>query len=265
MVDLTTTQQDFNNTEVSFKDEFADIFGVDPSASKAIKTNLHPGILNRWKFWASNGFKEEEIEKLLSAYKSPPGLEELKLNPEILLKLAKHSKTRDSHMAKRQRLAGAALTSLGAAMSTLLDETESIDQVQIMERLNDVGKILTEIFHSQTKSRIAFILAGVDKETKTLLEDKQPEEFLFGKNLSERIKESKAMDKVASSLKKQSKQILPLSKSSLNHNSLHSKWPSPGPSGQQNYHSRRLQFRNKQPFNPRAQHHGYKQKNQHPK
>lgn len=156
-------------------------------------------------------------------------------------------------MVQRQRLVGAALTSLGSAMSTLLEEADSIDKIQFMERLNDVGKILTNIFHSQTKSRIAFILTGVDKETKTLLEDRETEEFLFGKNLSDRIKEAKAMDKVASSIKKQQpKQKAPYKKP-LNFNSLPGKWPPPGPSGtQQTYQAKRLQFRTNQPFNPKA-------------
>lgn len=43
---------------------------------------------------------EGDIEKLLDKHKSPSGLEELKPNPEIMLNLAKHSKTRDSHVER---------------------------------------------------------------------------------------------------------------------------------------------------------------------
>ncbi|XP_043478204.1 uncharacterized protein LOC122508750 [Leptopilina heterotoma] len=261
--DPSTKKQEENNGEIPMNEEFAEIFGLDPNASKAIESKLHSGILSRWKFWASKGQKADDVEKLLEKYQSPTGLEEPKLNPEILLKLAKHSKTRDSHMTKRQRLIGAALTSLGSAMSSLMDDTESIDKLIFMERMNDIGKILTEIFYSQTKSRIAFILAGLDKETKALLEDRQTEEFLFGKNLSKRIKEAKAMDKVASSIKKQLKPKIPVTKN-LNYNNQHPKWPTPSTSGtQQNFQNRRLYFKTKQPFNPRAPYQGQnRQRNQ---
>ena len=190
--------------ETPLQKEFAEIFGGDPSASNALQIKIHSSILNRWKFWFVNGIKKEEKENLLEKYQSPGGLEVPKLNPEILLKLPKHAKSRDTHMSTRQQLAGAALAALGSVMTTLIEETESIDKIQVMEKLHDAGKLMAEIIHSQTKSRKAFIVAGVDKDTKTMLEDTKTEEFLFGNNLSEKFKEAKVMDKIANSMKKQS-------------------------------------------------------------
>lgn len=41
-----------------------------------------------------------------------------------------------------------------------------------MGKLRDTGKLITQIVHSQNKSRKGFIKAGVAKETKTMFEDK---------------------------------------------------------------------------------------------
>ena len=110
-----------------------------------------------------------------------------RLNPEISLKLSNHLKTRDNHMSTRQQLASSALAALGSTMSSLIEETESIDKVIFMERLMDAAKCLTEIMHSTVKSRIASILAGVDRNIKATLEKTESGEFLFGNNLSEKL------------------------------------------------------------------------------
>ena len=258
--------------ETPLQEEFAEIFGDDPSASNALQIKIHSSILNRWKFWSVNGIKKEDKENLLGKYQSPGGLEVPKLNPEILLKLPKHSKSRDTHMSTRQQLAGAALAALGSVMTTLIEEMESIDKIQVMEKLHDAGKLMAEIMYSQTKSRKAFIVAGVDKDTKIMLEDTKTEEFLFGKNLSEKFKEAKVMDKVANSMKKQSYKTQGsalTAKQPLNSNSLLGKRPFPNQSGSHqgfqypSGQAKRLPFRTKQPFNNKAQYQGYnKMRNQ---
>lgn len=61
-------------------------------------------------------------------------------------------------MCIRQELAGSALTAIGSVMTTLIEEKESIDKVEIMERLHDAGKLIVESMHSQNKSRAALLL-----------------------------------------------------------------------------------------------------------
>ena len=187
--------------EAPLDDELKEVLGQDPSASNALDAKLHSSIHTRWKYWFANGIQKEEREALLEKYSSPAGLEVPKLNPEISLKLPKHSKARDLHMTKRQQLAGSALASIGWAITTLIEEKESIDKLFLIERLNDAGKHISDMMYSQTRSRIAFVVAGVDKDTRNILEDTKPEEFLFGKNLREKIKEAKGIDRVANSIK----------------------------------------------------------------
>ncbi|OXU19213.1 hypothetical protein TSAR_014910, partial [Trichomalopsis sarcophagae] len=147
------------------------------------------------KYWFKNGIEKDQKEVLLEKYVNPEGLNVPKLNPEILRKLPSYSNARDTYMCKRQELAGSALTAIGSVMTNLIEEKESIDKVEMMERLHDAGKLIVKMMHSQNKSRAAFIIAGLDKDSNSILENTKPEEFLFGGDLSEKFKQAQTLDK----------------------------------------------------------------------
>ena len=51
--------------------------------------------------------------------------------------------------------------------------------------------------HAQLKARAAYILPGIGKTMRDVLEKTKTDEFLWGKNLSEKIKEARAMEKIS--------------------------------------------------------------------
>lgn len=56
-----------------------------------------------------------------------------------------------AYKTKGQQLANAALAAPGSAMTALVEEPDSIDKVQFMEKLHDARKLVGKIMHSQTK------------------------------------------------------------------------------------------------------------------
>lgn len=124
-------------------------------------------------------------------------------------------------------------------MTELVEEADSIDKVQFMEKLHDARKLVGKITHSQTKRRNAFIVARINKETRSLLFSRIQKQriLLFGKSLSEKVEEAKVMDTVANSIKKQSSYktqgSVSISGQSLNSNSLLGKRPFRNQSGSQ--------------------------------
>ncbi|OXU27170.1 hypothetical protein TSAR_005435, partial [Trichomalopsis sarcophagae] len=205
--------------EEALDEEVKAVLGEDPTESKALQIKLHTSVQRRWKFWFENGLSREDKDSLLGKYGCPLGIEVPDLNPEIALKLQPHAKTRDSLMCKRQLLAGSALNAIGALLdslmckrqllagsalnaigallSTFIEEKEDVDKRDCLEKLQDAGKLIAELMNSQTKSRRALILAGVDKQTKTMLDETKPDKFLFGEKLSEKVRESKNLEGVA--------------------------------------------------------------------
>ncbi|XP_016842661.1 uncharacterized protein LOC100679328 [Nasonia vitripennis] len=152
-----------SEAEENLDDETREILGVDPLASKALDIKFHPSVLRRGKFWYENGLPKEESENILEKYGTPVGVVVPELNREVEKKLPSHAKTRDSLMLKRQRLAAAAFKANGWLLSTCIENKEGVDRLECLERLTDVMKLIAEIMNSQTKSRRALILGGLDK------------------------------------------------------------------------------------------------------
>ena len=244
--------------EAKIDEEVMEILGEDPLKVKTLDTKLHSEIQKRLKFWFDNGIDKEERETLLEKYKVPSGLETHKLNPEISLKLAKHSRARDMFMSKRQQLAGSAISSIGWAMTNIIEDKISIDKPNknfLLERLNDACKLISDSMHSQTRSRIALILPAIDKDTRGILEDTEPGEFLFGNNLSEKIKDAKKMEKLALNLRKNSgfkNQSAQIQRFPLNSNGLQGRRPLPNQAGTVQGQPM-FQSRPRGPFRPRPQ------------
>lgn len=249
-----------NRQEEPLDPDVLEALGDDPVDDVSEGVKLHSSIKKRWDHWCHKGLSEKDRESLQKKYPSINGLEAPVLNPEISTILPEYSAKRDSHMLERTQLAGAALAALGSAISDIIEEKEGIDKTDFVEKLNDAAKLITHVMFSQTESRKAFILPGIDKTIKSLLEKSKTDEYLFGKNLSERIKQAQALAKVGENMKNpvQNKKNLALQpKTGLNSRSLPPRRPALATAG---YHNQpgmnrpRLFFKNKQhPFNPRVQ------------
>lgn len=107
-------------------------------------------------------------------------------------------------MTEIQNMVGSALSILGSTISSIYENKDkSLDLESLLSQLCDTAKFLTEIIHKQSKSRKAFIEPGLARETKVILKDTKVDEFLFGKELTEKIREVKAINKLGENLKPQ--------------------------------------------------------------
>ena len=105
-------------------------------------------------------------------------------------------------MMEIQTLAGTALSVVGALVSSIYDnKDEGLDLTSLVTGLCDIGKFLSVIIQKQSASRKAFIEPGLTKETKSILRETKIDEFLYGKELYEQIKQAKAINKLGENLK----------------------------------------------------------------
>ena len=122
-----------------------------------------------------------------------------------------------NHMLEVQKMASTVLSVIGAISTNLyFDNDESFDLESLLKYLNDTGKILSAIVHKQTNTRKAFIEPGLTKETRAILKDTKVDDFLFEKELSEKIKEARALNKIGENLKIQAPNKGPATKKHLN-------------------------------------------------
>lgn len=185
-------------------EEIVKFLGDNPKVSKAIEPKLHKDISDRLEGWITDGLPKEDQEKLNKKYSRPEFLEAPKLNPEVEPAMLEAAIKKDKHFLECQNIIGSAIASVGSALSLiLLEDEEGIDELLIIERLSDTIRFLADLFQKQTVCRRAFILPGLKPKLKAALENTNSESFLFGKELSEKIKQVGVMKKMAKALKEQ--------------------------------------------------------------
>ena len=163
---------------------------------------LDQQLQKRWIAWSREGYPKEKKGILLKKYKVVEHFKAPILNEEIALKLSDNGRNRDKYFTIIQDLSGTALTALGSVASSLLSTQDGeMDVIEALNRLCDVGRLLSIINFNTSKSRKAFLEPGLSKETKQVLELTQIGKYLYGESLSEKIKKSQAVVKLADSMK----------------------------------------------------------------
>lgn len=167
--------------------------GDNPAKPAFVNLDFHDSILSRLKHWSENSVPKSDHKMLLNKYEKIKSFEAPIINKAMESWLLLTAKKRDGFRKETQDAIGAALTVIGSITSTFLIEKESIDPNDIFEKLFDASKILSDAFYKHSVSRKATITPAFNKTTRNILEKKKAEEFLFGNDLIQKIKESKAM------------------------------------------------------------------------
>lgn len=173
-----------------------------PSTSSA--TKIDETIQKQWTQWMTKGLTEETRKDLLKKYPRQGNFrtEAPKINLEIVSHLTEIAKKRDQHFTDTQNCVGASLTSLGAAISLLIENPEEgVDYTQLTKYLWDSGKMLSDIFHQHSVARKSFITPNLDKDIKSTLESTESDEWLYGAKLNDQVKDAKNIKKASASLK----------------------------------------------------------------
>ncbi|XP_057335443.1 uncharacterized protein LOC130674191 [Microplitis mediator] len=184
--------------------EIVEILGEDPLAEDPQVGVLHPEIATRWSNFISDGLKKELKSELLAKYPRASNcqLEAQTLNPEVAASMQDAALKRDKFACEIQNVIGSAMLALGKGISMMLDEKEDgVDGMQLLQYLSDSGRLLAEAHHREAMTRRSLILPGMEKNIKEVLEKSKPDKFLIGEDLSEKIKSTKSIVKVAAEIK----------------------------------------------------------------
>ncbi|KAL7293044.1 hypothetical protein TKK_0013488 [Trichogramma kaykai] len=235
--------------EVETEDEeWAEIIGENPKNSGAQITTVKSDLLEIWKFFCTEGMKKEAEEALIAKYVCREEFNAPTLNPQITSMMKESSKTRDRYMATIEKLAGLSLSVIGSIMTNIYDHRdEGVDIIDILTPLKDAGDLLSLIINKQSKNRKAFIEPGLSKESSAILKETSIDEFLYGKDLSGKIKEMKAFSREGEGLAK----ATPTSATprSLNQNTPYSGRQRAGFTNTRGRQKQKLYFRGSQQYN----------------
>lgn len=177
---------------------------MDPSDCKFKKVVYHPELKNTWLKWKFEGLPEKNRKEILESYnrKDDFYIEAPKLNLEIVPLLTDIAKKRDQHFVDTQNCVGTAIAALGAAVSMLIDPPEDgLDEDAFTDYISHAGQILTDVFHQQSVARKSFITPHLSKNVKPVVEAMISNEWLYGDNLKDKVKDVKEIEKACADIK----------------------------------------------------------------
>lgn len=99
---------------------------------------------------------------------------------------------------------GTGIAALGMGIHNILSDSENLPLAYkevLLPCLSDAGRLLTNLFHDLSMARRSFIYPYMNKNTKELLEKCPPSNFLFGPDLSEKVKLAKTLQNASRDLK----------------------------------------------------------------
>ncbi|XP_066596470.1 uncharacterized protein [Prorops nasuta] len=202
-------------------EDILNLLGKDSTKSGKVEAKFHPSLEKRWWFWLESGLPKEEKLELLKKYERPILFEAPKLNKEITSLIGETGIKRDNYFCDQQNSLGSALVSLGTTITSLLNSEDQLNKIELLERLGDTGKLMSNLQFELTKVRKSFITPGLSKSMRSLFSDRKSGTWLFGPNLREDIKDAKSMEKLAQEMKGPVCEKIQLQSNGLEEQELH--------------------------------------------
>ncbi|KAF6210509.1 hypothetical protein GE061_013615 [Apolygus lucorum] len=185
-----------------------DLLGKDPEAGNPNRDFvLHDQVVPRWRHTILNGSPREEVQGLSSKHSPPSNLLELippPINPEVKVNLPKQILIKDNAQTDLQALIATSLSALGANFNILLDPLTDIPNETrkfLLANSVDSAKLSTHLFHKISINRRNAIFPLLHKNVREQCDKTPPNNFLFGSDLSEKIKSAKMLEAAGKDLR----------------------------------------------------------------
>lgn len=179
------------------------LLGDEKPSPEILGPDLHVDLATRWSFALQSGLSEDSVTSLMKKY--PPAancilLKGPRLNPEVASAINDQVARRDSNLLSLQDHIGAALSALGQLATALVSE-EGGPKHSYIELASDASRLLLAFHHKYSVIRRDLLVLNLRKDLKDTLTNVSADGWLFGKNLGERIKASKDIEKTGLDLK----------------------------------------------------------------
>lgn len=188
-------------TETDLDEETLLLLGDAPKPEEILGPNIHKDVALRWQEVVAKGLPKEAKEKLLKEYTIPGNCDLLVppiLNPEVKVALPDTLIKRDAVLMEKQKQMSIALAALAQATQLILNKEP---YPKILKAVSDASRILCDSHFNDTKTRRGFVISATNTELKdTLLETKR-DKYLFGDNVSDKLKSAKTIQKSGADLK----------------------------------------------------------------
>ncbi|XP_046737532.1 uncharacterized protein LOC124406220 [Diprion similis] len=248
---LTQTQDDTepHGGEVVLDPKILEVMGKRFIEDRVLDAAIPNDLKVRWEEIVKKGMPTEDRVALIEKYPPPKNcciIDPPKINSEVRVSLQETTIKRDERIEAKQAKITACLAAVGKTFSGFLQRYSGNENLDFFEQLSDIGRLLADLQHDESNIRKSLILANLGAPFKDVLNGTTPDEFLFGKQLEERLKAAKALESCKKDL------IVRTTTKPQNNGSKNSKFPPRRPQGNQRQVSSTLG--GKKPQYTRTQH-----------
>ncbi|KAJ2950146.1 hypothetical protein O0L34_g11496 [Tuta absoluta] len=177
------------------------LLGDAPKIDTNLGNATHKDLALRWQEILGKGLPKEGKEKLLQEYLIPKNCDLLvapELNPEVKSALADVMIRRDFSLMTKQKQLGMAIAAINQAIELLISKE---NHHKILKPVSDACRLLCDIHYEQTNTRRGFVISSINADMKETLSEAKRDKYLFGENLSEKLKTAKSIKKSGTDLK----------------------------------------------------------------
>lgn len=202
--------------DAQLDEDILQILGEPPQSDIALGKNIHKDIATRWQDILIKGLPREQKEPLLKKYLIPANCHFLVaplLNPEAKAATPDILARRDTTLLQKQNQIGAALAALSQVTEMIL-RNETSKQALLLP-LSDACRILCDSHCIEGRTRRSIIMSSINTNLRDVLANTNRDKYLFGEDLTEKLRAAKFVQKTGESLQK-TNPIASTSKSSSN-------------------------------------------------
>lgn len=198
----TSSQSDPPPKDTELDPQLLLALGEATSDKEEFGPNVHESLAKLWLPILRKGLLKETKDTIRKSYLTPENCKLLaapKLNAEISAAVTEVVRGRDKKIMNFQQQLGTGVTAINKGMDVLL---RTDNKVEALKYLSDSCRILSDLHFTLGKHRMKLIMPSLDKNFLHVLQDSERDDTLYGAQLSEKIKASKAIEKQGQQIKK---------------------------------------------------------------
>ncbi|KAJ8971829.1 hypothetical protein NQ314_000525 [Rhamnusium bicolor] len=198
--------------------EYVALLEADPTAHANLPEDIHGELVVRWSTYLKKGLTKEQRADIMDKYPVPENCSSLKppaLNMEVNACLnEKTIRQDDKFLISLQEQIGCSLSALARPMNKLIESSHKEETKDTIAALGDASQLLCNVHHAISLSRKFHISPFLNQNCRKVMEGREIDEFLLGKNFFEEVKTNQAVLKAKNELKAQTQKALPRPSSS---------------------------------------------------
>ncbi|XP_043278364.1 uncharacterized protein, partial [Venturia canescens] len=187
--------------EATLDPQILEVLGKRILEERVLDEEIPPEMAVRWEEILKRGLPAEDRDNIIKKYPPPKNagcIDPPVINPEVKAVLPETVVKRDERIAAKQVKLAACIAAVGKMFLGVLNDSQ--ERLSLLGRLSDTGRLLADLLHDESAVRRSLVLANIGSSFKEVLSSSTADDFLFGRQLDEKVKAAKVLENTSREL-----------------------------------------------------------------